>query len=721
MITVLSVIPIVVSGISGALGIFVLMLAFRRKTNPVQITFAFTALTVMLYGIATSGLYNSTNLMQANTWQRIQIVSITTFLLSFFFFSTYYLNISFWKKNYFPWLIITVLAIIPQIFIKGPLVWTEHRSNFHILNFFGRIQLITENEPGLLTQITFIIGLIAIITITTTVIKAFIGVPKKFLHPIFFSTIILLLALINDTLMGMGIIKTFYVLEIGFLAIILVVAFMLSKNIIDAVSTKEALELANIALKNHKELLEETVTERTQAYQYQAEYFRALVDNNPIATVTLDNNQKILSINPAFEELFGYSHEDAISHDLDSLIAPEEHVDEAISLTKKVLDSKRISTSGIRKQKQGGRVHVEILGVPVIVGNDKVGVLGLYRDISNQIKAEKILKENEMRYRSLFEDSPISLWEEDFSQVKVEIDRLKENGVRDFHEFFSSNIDVVKRLMEKIVIINVNQATIRLFKAKSKEDFVQGIPSLVVEESISANGEIYAQLAEGSHQHICEIQHKDFSENMFFTVLRLAIAPGYEDTWEKVFVSIIDITERKNNESYLEYLSTHDQLTGVANRILLYDRLQHAMTLAARDLKMVAIFFMDLDGYKNINDMFGHSVGDKLLVEIANRLEQNLRASDTIARFGGDEFILVLENVTEYDCIQPIAEKIRNAIAKPYHINGHECKVTASFGISVYPIDGTTTDELINQADSAMYAAKELGKNQYKFAHNQIK
>ena len=720
MISISSIIPIIVTGISGSLGIFVLLISFRRKTNPIQIIFALTALTVMVYGIATAGLYNSTNLIQATSHQRVQTISISLFLLAFFFLTTFYLYISFWKKHYLPWVIVSGLSIIPQIFMKSSLVWNSQKSSFHLINFFGNTQVITESEPGIITQISYGIGIFAFLVITATVIKAFNGQRKKYKNPLFLSTFVLLIAFLNDTLMGIGLIRSFYFLEIAFLIIILLVALMLSKNLLDAVATKEALEVANIALKNHKELLEQTVSERTHAFQYQAEYFRAMVDNNPIATVTLDNSQRILSVNPAFEELFGFTHEDALSQELDSLIAPKEHFENARNLTLDVLNSKKISAQGVRKRKDGERVHVDILGVPVFVNNEKSGVLGLYQDISDQIKTEHILKESEMRYRSLFEDSPISLWEEDFSQLKKEIDKLKMEGVRDFHNFLTTNLDVVKKLMEKIVIINVNQATIKLFKAESKENFIDGIVNLVLPESIPPTAEIYATLAEGGNHYIGEIQHKDFTGTSFYTVLRLAIAPGYEDTWEKVFVSIIDITDRKNNESYLEYLSTHDQLTGVANRILLYDRLKHAMALAARDLRMVAVFFMDLDGYKAINDRFGHSIGDKLLVQIANRLEDTLRESDTIARFGGDEFILVLENVSGYNSIQPIAEKIRNAISKPYMIDGCECNITASFGISVYPIDGTTSEELINQADAAMYKAKEKGKNQYKFSHDQF-
>lgn len=715
MIALLSVVPIIVTGIAGALGVFILLISSTRKIDKVQISFGCTAIAVMLYGISTTELYNSSTLIEANLSQRMQIASIILFILSFFYFVIHYLNVAFWKKYFWVWIALAMFAIIPQLFIFHPLVWNLRKSNFHLINFFGNMQIINESVPGIITQSTFGIGVISFLIITVLVIQQFRGQKNKFRHPLFLSTMIIFLAFINDTFMGVGIIKSIYTLEVGFLIVIGLVAFLLSRNIMDAIETKEALESVNLALQIHKEELEKTISERTHAFQYQAEYFRSLVINNPIATVTLDNNQRIQSVNPAFEELFGYSQNEALSQELDSLIAPEDQLIAAKALTEKALNSIRISDVGIRKQKDGGRVHVEILGVPVFVNKEKVGVLGLYRDISDQFKAEKILHESEMRYRSLFEDSPISLWEEDFSSLKKEIDQFKSMGVKNFHEFFSSNQDIVYRLMEKIKVINVNQATIRLFKASSKDDLIINIHNIILPESVPTNGEIYASLAEGEYQCIGEVHHKDFLGNHIYTVLRLSIAPGYEETWEKVFVSVIDITERKNNESYLEYLSTHDQLTGVANRSLLYDRLNHALAHAKRDQKMIAVFFLDLDGYKTINDLFGHLVGDQLLIQIANRLSANLREADTVARFGGDEFILVLENINNIEAVKPITEKILKSIAEPYRSNGNLCQVTTSIGISIYPMDGSTTEELINKADSAMYRAKQLGKNQYKF------
>lgn len=669
----------------------------------------------MLYGFGTTELYNSSTLIQANIWQRIQVISIILFNVSFFYFIINFFKSDFWRKYFWYLFGFAMLTIIPQVFLYQPAIWNTRKSIIHLINFFGSPQIINESQPGIVTQITFGIGIISFVFLLILVIHEFRHENNPFGHPLFISTIILFTILTHDALVGIGVFNSIYLLEVGFLIVIGILAFMLSKNIIGAIEIKEALEKANYSLQIHKEELEKIVFDRTQAYQYQAKYFQALVDNNPIATVTLDNNQQINSVNPAFEELFGYSQQEAIGKDLDSIIAPEGEIPLAKELTEKVLKNQQVYEKGTRRNKDGKLVNVEISGVPVYVNNDLTGVLGLYRDISDQIKTEKVLQESEMRYRSLFEDSPISLWEEDFSLVKKEIEKFNKMGVKNFHEFFHSNLDVVTQLMEKVQIINVNQATIRLFKAQSKADFMNGISNLILSESIESNGKIYASLAEGGNQYIGEIHHKDFLGNNIYTVLRLAIAPGYEDTWEKVFISVIDITERKNNESYLEYLSTHDQLTGVANRSLLYDRLNHAIELAKRENKIVAVLFLDLDGFKSINDLFGHLVGDQLLIKIAERMQANIRSADTIARFGGDEFILVLEKLQDKNDIFPITEKILKTVEDPYEIQGYNCQVTTSIGISIFPFDAETSEDLINKADTAMYRAKQLGKNQYKF------
>lgn len=171
-----------------------------------------------------------------------------------------------------------------------------------------------------------------------------------------------------------------------------------------------------------------------------------------------------------------------------------------------------------------------------------------------------------------------------------------------------------------------------------------------------------------------------------------------------------EIQDRWNAEEQLRYCANHDALTGLPNRRLLMDRLAQAMILTRRHGDMLAIMFIDLDCFKQINDRLGHGVGDLALQAVAERLRQVLREVDTIARVGGDEFVLVLPHMTSDNAVTDTARKILTALAAPYPIEGVPLLVTPSIGISIFPKDGGDEDVLIRRADSAMYRAKELGR-----------
>ena len=167
--------------------------------------------------------------------------------------------------------------------------------------------------------------------------------------------------------------------------------------------------------------------------------------------------------------------------------------------------------------------------------------------------------------------------------------------------------------------------------------------------------------------------------------------------------------------SKLDHMAHHDALTGLPNRVLFRDRLEHALRLAERQHHLLSVMFMDLDGFKYINDSLGHAVGDQLLVEVSKRLRATLRESDTIARLGGDEFAMLLEFFGDQSEVAMMAEKILTAFSPPFIIEGRELYVSASIGVALSPIDDTDPDRLIQAADAAMYEAKKSGKGDYRF------
>ena len=178
---------------------------------------------------------------------------------------------------------------------------------------------------------------------------------------------------------------------------------------------------------------------------------------------------------------------------------------------------------------------------------------------------------------------------------------------------------------------------------------------------------------------------------------------------------LADLTEQKAAEERLHYLGHHDPLTGLANRHLFNDRLDHAILRAQRENEQLALLFIDLDHFKMVNDTLGHQVGDKLLCAMATRLSQQLRAADTLARMGGDEFIILVEGLEDAGALVHIAEKLVETFAAPVELEQRQLFVTGSIGISLYPADGADAKTLIRNADAAMYQAKAQGRNTYHF------
>ena len=176
-----------------------------------------------------------------------------------------------------------------------------------------------------------------------------------------------------------------------------------------------------------------------------------------------------------------------------------------------------------------------------------------------------------------------------------------------------------------------------------------------------------------------------------------------------------DVTVTRQKSAQLEHMASHDALTELPNRTLLQDRLERTISHAGRSRTMVAVLFMDLDRFKLVNDTQGHTAGDLLLVQVARRLQASLRKSDTVARFGGDEFVLVLSDIEKTADVDHMAEAVRSVLAEPFFIGEQEVYVGSSIGISLYPQDGENAELLLRNADIAMYRAKELGRNNHQY------
>jgi diguanylate cyclase (GGDEF)-like protein/PAS domain S-box-containing protein len=182
-----------------------------------------------------------------------------------------------------------------------------------------------------------------------------------------------------------------------------------------------------------------------------------------------------------------------------------------------------------------------------------------------------------------------------------------------------------------------------------------------------------------------------------------------------LYGTVQDITDRKGVQQHLDFLAHHDALTGLPNRVLLEDRLDHAIRRARREGGRLALLFIDLDGFKAVNDTLGHAVGDRVLAAVAARLGERLRAADTLARLGGDEFLVLLDGETDASGAASAAESCLRELTSPLLIDANDIHLSASIGIALYPTDGTDAATLLQSADLAMYRAKQRGRRQYQF------
>ncbi len=215
--------------------------------------------------------------------------------------------------------------------------------------------------------------------------------------------------------------------------------------------------------------------------------------------------------------------------------------------------------------------------------------------------------------------------------------------------------------------------------------------------------------------------HKDAAGNLFLVGIMRDITER-KRAEEELRQTAAELTrsnlELKLSEDRMRYLAYHDPLTGLANRKQFHERLSQSLDWARSNNQLVALMFLDLDGFKQVNDTLGHDIGDQLLKVVAQRLTHNLRSSDIVSRLGGDEFTVILPGIPQAEYAAKLAEKIVETLSQVFVLNGQNVVVTASIGISIYPLDGEVEEILIKNADTAMYRSKQLGRNQFQFAGN---
>ena len=452
--------------------------------------------------------------------------------------------------------------------------------------------------------------------------------------------------------------------------------------------------------------LEDLVNERSDEILRQKLFYEALVENSPIAIATLDQNHRVLSINPAFTGIFGYRMDEITGTNLDDLVSDPANEQEAYNITKDVLAGKTIHKFGKRRRKDGTLVDVEILGEPIEINGKQIGVLGLYRDITVEIIAKEDLRASEERFRRMFEDSPVALQLEDFSKIKQWVLKTQEKSGLGIREFFEEHPDEFATMSGLGKIISLNSASLFLFHAKDKADLQSNLCSIVSSESRKEQIDIICSLLDGETTLEKEMVYKSMDGERIFAIVKLSILPGSEESWDKILFSNMDITERKFAEEKLSYISLHDIMTGLYNRAFFEEEMER---MEKSRLRPISILIGDVDNLKKINDLHGHQAGDVILQNIANIFKKCFRPEDVIARIGGDEFSVLLPNVSA-DLAKQIKQRVLDQVAFHNQSNSEDMRLSISLGYGTAEKDDLLTD-VFKLADERMYQEKQKKMN----------
>ena len=268
-------------------------------------------------------------------------------------------------------------------------------------------------------------------------------------------------------------------------------------------------------------------------------------------------------------------------------------------------------------------------------------------------------------------------------------------------------------------IISCNDACARIFRYETREQFLADRGEIGYMNPRDRDSVMRRLHADGAVVNE-EVELRDRNGSAVWALENVRLIPaqdGAEPTLEGI---LLDITDRKRAEEEIVYKAFHDSLTDLPNRALFLDRLVVALAQAVRREHLLAVMFLDLDDLKAVNDTLGHAVGDALLKKVAARLTETLRESDTVARVGGDEFLVLLSDVDDEHDVEAIARKVLTEVARPYHVEDDELQITTSIGVAVYPTDGSTPELLIRNADGAMYRVKGAGGNAFEFCNRAV-
>lgn len=421
--------------------------------------------------------------------------------------------------------------------------------------------------------------------------------------------------------------------------------------------------------------------------------FRRLIEHAPDAIVLYDvESKRIIDANPKAEELFERTRDELLSGGIERFYSPLQPDGLTAAESARHAQARAFNGETVLLERSLRRSSGEDLIVEARVDDISEGgrhlVRGSFIDISERKRAETLLRESEAQLRALVETSPLPMIVAT-PPPEGRIIMLNER----FSEVFGYTRQEIPDLLAWWPLV---------YPDTTYRHEVQGRWEEALQHMLSA----------GRHSldepFPVEMTCKDRTRR--FVEIHFSLQP------KRCLVVFNDLTEHFAYEKKLAHIAHYDPLTGLPNRRLLTDRMDQAVARTTRSGKMLAVCYLDLDKFKPVNDQYGHKAGDRVLVEAARRMLELIRVEDTAARLGGDEFVLLLVDLeTLAECEQALTRVIK-ALAAPFEVDqGVSVELSASIGVALFPSDGRTTDELVRNADQAMYAAKQAGRNRINF------
>lgn len=403
------------------------------------------------------------------------------------------------------------------------------------------------------------------------------------------------------------------------------------------------------------------------------DYLETLFEHSPEGIAIVDRNGIILSHNQRFLKMFGYTAEEMLNNDIDRLIVPQDLKDEAEDLTQMALVGMQTEQKTRRVRKNGEVFPVSILAAPIFNKGNLVAIYVIYRDISRLVKAERELEQTQSRLDAVISQAPIAIF------------TLDPDGRFTF---------AAGKALEHAGLSEPE------LLGKSAFDLFPDLPDLLSAISQALTG----------HSALAVAEFRGASYEIQYVPIK-----GEDGAVQSVIGVARDVTDTILARKQLEFMAQHDILTGLPNRALFHDRVREAIRRAKRHKHMLAVLFLDLDRFKNINDTLGHQMGDRVIQRAALQCSSAVREVDTVARLGGDEFAVLLEELDAGSGASIVSERLLTALSQPYFEDERDLTIGGSVGISLYPNDGLDVDTLIKHADAAMYKAKETGRGCFKF------